>query len=269
MGMEISHRLHVTGADPDRSVTLPELPGSTLHSAPMLDRFGQQMQRTWPLAAASSIAGGVIGSKLLRMGGGGIFRGILGGLGGALAGASILTGGLALLRGDTSQHVAPLPVNSVVASTQVAERERVKVMTFNVHGGMGGPGGYFSTGGELDAIAEVIRREQPDVVLLQEVDHLAGRSNFADTLDEMDKRLDPTSSVGAAATTSIFGRDQHVAIMTFNDFTITDARNIIHQDPRGGGARLRMGATLNLAKLRDRRGIGYASSQGRSERTGS
>jgi endonuclease/exonuclease/phosphatase family metal-dependent hydrolase len=49
--------------------------------------------------------------------------------------------------------------------------------------------------------------------------------------------------------TSIMGRDQHVAVMTFNGFTISDARNVVHADERGGGFGIRSTAWLRDAKV--------------------
>jgi endonuclease/exonuclease/phosphatase family metal-dependent hydrolase len=247
MSLDISYRLHTTTGQPDRSVLLPELPGAGEHSPPMFDRMGEALQGAWPIVAAGSIGGGVIGSKLLRLGGGGIFRGIIGGIAGVLGGAALTMGTMALLRGN--DHAKPVvPDGAVQASTEVATREHVKVMTWNIHGGMGGPGEYGGSEEEMDKLAEVIRREQPDIVLLQEVDDFAPRSTWSDNLAELDERLDPTSTVAGGAATNITGRDQHTAIMTFHGFEVEDARNVIHQDPRGGGFATRTRSLLNQGK---------------------
>lgn len=248
MSIDVSYRLHVTSGDLDRGVTLPELPGAGTHSPGVLDRMGEQLQGAWPLVAAGSIGGGVIGSKLLRIGGGGIFRGIIGGIAGVLGGAALTMLGSALVRGDGHHSAPDVPANAAAPSTGVATREKVKVMTWNIHGGMGGPGEFFSSSEEMDRLAEVVRREQPDVLLLQEVDEFAARSNLADNLADLDERLDPDSTVAAGAATSILGRDQHTAVMTFNGFTISDARNIVHQDPRGGGLATRTRSMINQIK---------------------
>lgn len=248
VSIEISHRLHATTGSPDRSVLLPALPGAGLHQPSVLDRIGEQVQSKWPLVAAGSVGGGVIGSMLLRGGGGGIFRGIVGGIAGVLGGAAITIGASTLLGGDRAHRGKPAPSHAAPPNTGVPERERVKVMTWNIHGGMGGPGKYGSSEKEMDRLADAIRREQPDVVLLQEVDHFATRSNHSDNLAELDERLDPTSTVAASPSTTITGRDQDVAIMTFNGYRITDARNIVHQDPRGGGLPTRLGSAVNQAK---------------------
>jgi endonuclease/exonuclease/phosphatase family metal-dependent hydrolase len=248
MSMDVSYRLHVVGDAPARASVLPALPGSTSYEPSALDRAGEQVQRSLPLVAASSIAGGAIGAKLLRLGGGGIFRGLLGGIAGVLGGAAIGIGALATLRGIGAHRPTSAARDGQIADPQVVARERVKVMTYNLHGGMGGPGEFRASSAELDELAEVIRREQPDVLLLQEVDRFATRSNHKDVLAELGERLGSDSAVGATAMTAVTGREQDVAVMTFHGFEIEDARNIVHSDPRGGGFGVRAGAWFRDAK---------------------
>ena len=249
MSMEISYRLNVSGQAPTREALLPELPGATSYEPGMIDRMGEQAQSSWPLVAAGSIGGGVIGSKLLRMGGGGIFRGIVGGIAGVLGGTAISMAGLALARGMGNHREPARPDGARVAGTKVVEREQVKVMTYNVHGGMGGPNEFRSSDQELDELADVIRREQPDVLVLQEVDRFATRSGHVDVLAELDERLGADSAVGATAMTQVTGRNQDAAVMTFHGFRVSDARNIVHADPRGGGAGVRAASWLRDAKM--------------------
>ncbi len=246
--MEISYRLNVSGPAPTRETLLPELPGAESYEPGFIDRMGEQVRSVTPLIAAGSVAGGGPGAKPLRLRGGGIFRGIVGGLAGVLGGTAISMAGLALARGIGS-HREPAKVDGAhVASTDVATREQVKVMTYNVHGGMGGPNEYRSNDQELDELAEVIRREQPDVLLLQEVDSFATRSSHLDVLAELDERLGADSALSATAMTQVTGRNQDVAVMTFHGFQVKDARNIVHPDPSGGGFGHRSSAWLRDAK---------------------
>lgn len=247
--MEVSYRLHVAGDQPKRDAVLPELPGSTTYEPGMLDRIGEQFNDRSPMLLGAGIGGGALGAHLLRRGGGGIFRGLAGGIVGALAGVALGATGLALLHG-IGDHRAPASVREgTVAQSEVREREHVKVMTYNLHGGMGGPEKFGSSGEELDRLAEVIRREDPDVLILQESDNAATRSNYVDTLDQLSKRLHPDSAVGGTAETTIVGREQDVAVMTFHGFRIQDARNIVHPDPRGGGSGVRFRAWLRDVKI--------------------
>lgn len=246
--MEVSYRLHVVGDEPTRDHVLPDLPGSTSYEPGMIDRFGEQVHSSLPLIAGSGIAGSALGATLLRRGGGGIFKGIVGGIAGALSGVALGGIGLAAVRGIGSHRPPQAVQGAPVADPTVHEAERVKVMTYNLHGGMGGPGAFGSSSQELDRLADVIRREQPDVLLLQESDNFGTRSNYRDTMRELDRRLGSDSAVGATAETTIMGRDQEVAVMTFNGFTVEDARNIVHADPRGGGFPVRFSSWLRDAK---------------------
>lgn len=261
MSMETSYRLHVAGEPPRRDVVLPTLPGTTSYEPGVLDRVGEQVQRSLPLVLAASLGGAVAGARLLRMGGGGALRGLIGGIVGAGSGAILGAATLSSIRG-IGEHRPPRG-GGPVASTEVVDRERMKVMTWNVHGGMGGPGEFGSSDAELDRLANVIRRERPDVLLLQEVDRFATRSNHVDLLAELDERLGADSAVGATATTSLLGRDQEVAVLTFNGFEVEDARNVVHPDPGGGGFDVRIGSWLRNARVAAGTVLGQDWSHGR------
>lgn len=261
MSMETSYRLHVVGEPLRRDVVLPALPGSETYEPGVLDRAGEQVQRSLPLVLAAGTVGAVGGAKLLRLDRGGLLRGIAGGVAGALAGAVAGAATLATVRG-VGEHRRPQG-GGRVAPVNVVEPERVKVMTWNVHGGMGGPREFWSSEAELDELAQVIRRERPDVLLLQEVDRFAARSNHVDVLRELHERLGPESAVGATATTSLVGRDQEVALLTFHGFEVEDARNIVHPDERGGGFGVRIGSWVRDARTAVGKVVGRDWSQGR------
>jgi endonuclease/exonuclease/phosphatase family metal-dependent hydrolase len=244
--MEVSYRLHIVGQSPSRELVLPELPGATPYEPGGLDRIGEQVQRSWPILGATGVAGAVAGSKLLRLGGGGLLRGALGAVAGAVGGALLGGATLAAVRG-TAHHSEPAAAGPV-ADPRIVATEQLRVMTWNVHGGMGGPGEFGASTSDLDELADVIRRERPDIVLLQEVDRFAARSSHTDTLRELADRLGADSAVSGTAMTALTGRDQDVAVLTFNGATITDARNIIHPDSRGGGLRMRASSFLRDAK---------------------
>ncbi len=249
MPMEVSYRLHVAGPAPlSRASVLPQLPGSSTYEPGVLDQVGEQVQRSPWLVAGGGLAGGVLGGMLAAWRGRGIPGRIGGVLGGVVAGLVGAAGIGAAIRGHRD-HVEPESVRTgAVASTKVVAPERVKVMTYNVHGGMGGPGEFGTNDGELDELAEVIRRERPDVLLLQEVDRFATRSDHADVLAELADRLGADSAVSGSAMTTVLGRDQDVAVLTFNGFEVEDARNIVHADPRGGGFPVRTKAWLRDAR---------------------
>jgi len=249
LSLEISHRLYQTSGALDREVVLPSIPDAQEHDPSFLDRIGEQVQGGIgiPALAGGGIVGGGIGAKLLGSVGsvGGIGKGLFGGIAGGIGGIALIGTGLGLFGGDGEHDDVPEPsTTSREPATTVTTGEDVRVMTYNLHGGMGGKDQYGSTEEELDRLADVIRKEDPDVVVLQEVDKFATRSDHKDVLAELDERLDPTSAVGAAPSTTIFGRDQQNAVMTFNGFEVQDARNLVHQDPRGGGIAVRAEAAF-------------------------
>ena len=70
----------------------------------------------------------------------------------------------------------------------------MRVMTFNIHAGVGMDGRL-----DLDRIASVIADAEPDVAALQEVDrHFATRSGFADQAEELSRLLGMRRSYGPA-----------------------------------------------------------------------
>lgn len=247
--MEISYRLHIVGQKPTRDVTLPELPGSSSYEPGLIDSFGETLSESWPTLGVGGLAGGLAGAKLVnKFSGKGFFRTGLGGMVGVALGVFGTGIALAQLRGSDNHRKPSVSGAGPVASTKVETREDLRVMTYNLHGGMGGPKEFLSSDAEIDALAEAIKQEKPDVLVLQEVDRFSTRSNYRNVLKSLADRLDADSAVGAPAMTNATGREQDVAIMTFNGNTITDARNIIHQDPRGNGLSVRLSAALRDAK---------------------
>jgi endonuclease/exonuclease/phosphatase family metal-dependent hydrolase len=146
-----------------------------------------------------------------------------------------------------SNSTPPPPAAPPAPSPPPSTLEQIKVMTYNLHGGMG-ERGYLSSTKELDALANSIRSEQPDVLLLQEVDHNTIRSNGRDVLSDLAKRLQPTAAVNAPAAMKATGESQGVGVMTFNGFSIDNARNLIHPDPIGTGPIRRAKGALTDAR---------------------
>ncbi|WP_053218370.1 endonuclease/exonuclease/phosphatase family protein [Virgibacillus senegalensis] len=80
-----------------------------------------------------------------------------------------------------------ISTTSVVAanSSDDARQVPVRVMTYNIHTGIGSDGSY-----DLDRLAQTIEDSGADVIGLQEVDvHWAARSNFDDQLSELAEKL--------------------------------------------------------------------------------
>jgi len=218
---------------PERTHQLPPMGQTHTWEAPLLDRIGETVRRNpapvFGGAALGSIAGVLLTRKVLH-------TGFLKQVGAGVAGA--LPGGLAAgwsMRG-TRPNPHDLPAGEATLPkplTQAARHEKVKVMTYNVHGGMGEEGMYGASKRELDRLAAVVRRENPDILILQELDRHAARSNYRNTLDGLANRLRPDTAVGGSPGTLVTGRTQSVGIMTFHGFKVDNARNLISPDEFG------------------------------------
>lgn len=217
-------------ASAQHATMLPALPPGTPTTADsLIDRFGRGVSRSAAAVGASGIIGGVIA------GGAGAVAGV------GLAGLAV---GSIREPGTYATGVTP--------STEVHGAEQLRVMTWNLHGGMGGRGAFFASEEDLDRIAEEVRRTNPDVLVLQEVDLSAPRSGYRDVMAGLVRRLQPTSAVSGAGITRITGRSQHVAVMTFHNVSVTNARNLVHEDRVGNSAIRRMrGAGTDARKLVD------------------
>jgi endonuclease/exonuclease/phosphatase family metal-dependent hydrolase len=194
----------------------------------------------------SSLAGAALGAYAVRWAG----RGTLATIAGGVVSATIATIAVSELstRLRDSAHKAPRSLEGLpAASVTPRGTERVKVMTYNVHGGMGKDSMGSSTD-KLDLLAERILNERPDIVILQELDLAALRSNGRDTFDELVKRLKPTSAVAASPGVLMTGQSQHNGVLTFNGFHIDNARNLIFEDPVGDGPVRRIGGAITDAK---------------------
>jgi endonuclease/exonuclease/phosphatase family metal-dependent hydrolase len=231
---EVSHIVRVAnGTSLAQQYTMPAIPGATEFSPPLLDKIGSVLSNSKLLVGLGALGGGAIGAAL---GHGSIMSRIGTGALGALAGTALAAGAeLIAHRGRVDDAVtthsgsSPLP-------TAVKADEDIRVMTFNIHGGLGGPEEHNPTEAVMDDIAATIEREHPDVVLLQEVDDTSLRSHLQDELNELAQRLHPDSAVYAEPNRLATGRGQGVMVMTFHDFTVDNARNIKAPDPYGESA---------------------------------
>lgn len=239
----VSYYVHTEGPGVTGDAALPALTNARSYSPPVFDRIGESLRDHAPLAAAAGIAGGLAGVLSLRHGGAGRLLQSLGAVGGLLAGVGAVTGVATLLGGN--RHTSP-PAVAPAPSPSVKANERVKVMTYNLHGGQGGELKHFSSAQEMDALAKVIAREDPDVLIVQELDRSSVRSNFRNELGELTSKLHPDGAVAAASQTSIIGRQQEVGVMTFNGFTVSNARNLMHQDAKTAGSLHRMKANSEM-----------------------
>lgn len=249
----VSYYVHTEGPGVTGDTAMPALSHARAYSPPIFDRIGESLRDHAPLVAAAGIAGGLAGILTLRHGGAGRLLQSLGAVGGLIVGAGALTGAATLLAGN--RHTSP-PADAPAPEPLVKANEQVKVMTYNLHGGQGGEGQHFSSAQEMDALAKVIEREDPDVLLVQELDRSSVRSNFRNELGELTSKLHPDGAVAAATQTSIIGRQQEVGVMTFNGFTVSNARNLVLQDAETAGSPHRMKANTEMLIDQARKRLG-------------
>ncbi|MGU3294772.1 endonuclease/exonuclease/phosphatase family protein [Williamsia sp. M5A3_1d] len=187
------------------------------------------------------IAGVVIGIVIALFASGDVVSAAIAGAVGGFVLAFAVSQFLGLRLGP---HRTDIPIVDVVPET-------LRVMEFNVHGGMGGPGKFFATRATLDHLAAAIAAHRPDVVLLQELDDFAVRSNGTDTLARLARRLTPTGAVMAPAAEKGYGRREGTGILTLGGITVGDARGLRIGDPFGDGTfrRLRWSITMWLGAL--------------------
>lgn len=255
MGLSIDNNVHGAPGRPiGRAAALPTLADVPTHEPSWADRIGGQVRERGALLAGGGAAGAVLGAWSASRVPGGTLAKVLGGVAGAIAGgvlgtAGAVTAGLGLdqLTGRATPQARSTAAHAgaSTAPTTVVADEQLRVMEYNVHGGMGGPGELFASGADLDRLAERIRREQPDVLVLQELDDFALRSNGSDTLAELAKRLGATGAVMTPGIDKATGRREGSGILTFDGATIEDARGLRIGDVHGDGMTRRAKATVD------------------------
>lgn len=240
--MSINRDVRAIGVGPTHGVALPAADGVGDHDLPLLDRVGELVRdRSW-LPAGGLLLGGALGGFLAGRAG----AGFLGRAGSVVAGMLVGTTtalGAGIAVGALRDTSIPAP-DAPEADPDVRADEHLRVMTYNVHGSQGPGGEHFTSDEELDRLAESIRRERPDVVLLQELDRFATRSSHRETLAELAERLDATSAVFTPRGTMVTGRQEGTGVLTFNGIEVADARGIITADPYGADVLRRGGAAI-------------------------
>ncbi|MCW2923254.1 MAG: putative secreted protein [Thermoleophilia bacterium] len=245
----ISTNVQTAGTAMTGQVALPRIDGAPPHDPPFLDRVGDTLRDHAWVPIVGGVLGAAAAGALAIRGHRGLALRIAAPITGAVAGAGLAlsaAAGVGALRG------APSPAaHGPVASPTVEADEDLRVMTFNLHGGMGPENELGSDSAKLDRMADAIRREHPDVVLLQEVDRFATRSNGLDTVEELARRLHPDGVASTPRGTLVTGRQEGTGILTFGGTRIADARGLVHDDPYGDGVlrRLETGVTGDIRAI--------------------
>jgi endonuclease/exonuclease/phosphatase family metal-dependent hydrolase len=113
--------------------------------------------------------------------------------------------------------------------------EQLRVLNWNVRELIGNDGIVRTDDDGLDAIVEVVAREHPDVLVLQEVSQGSVLSEMSDNLDELVRRTGATDAVLVPNGMRASGKAKGQAVLTFGDARIQDARGLRHEDPLGDG----------------------------------
>ncbi len=232
-------RVRTPGGEPLRGdVRLPQLDGIDPIHDPIVDAVGRTIGFGRPMIGAGAGVGlvaGVLlgGSGFLHRTGGGVLGGVLGAAAG-FAAARLLEH--ATGRASSSSDAFVRDVDGAGTSARRGSQgERLRVVDWNVHD-LIGPDGHVRTNGDaVDAIAEVIAREQPDVLVLQEVSQRSVPGGMVDGLGELAARLGATDAVLVPNGYRLGGSVKGGAILTFGETHIQDARGIRHPDMHGSG----------------------------------
>ncbi|GAA1906113.1 MAG: endonuclease/exonuclease/phosphatase family protein [Williamsia herbipolensis] len=212
MALTVEPRVHGVRRVPRvRGAALPPIPAPR-HRPGLVETVGTAIRDRgwWPVPATA--IGAAVGSVWSRP------------RAGAALGAATALGAAA-----AATAIGPrTPVVPVRAAADPAVRapERIRVVEFNVHGGMGGSGEFLATPAKLDRLAQAIADLDPDIVLLQELDRFALRSTFSDTLRALARRLHPTGATMSVTAEKVYGRQEGPGILTFHGITLTDARGL-------------------------------------------
>lgn len=135
------------------------------------------------------------------------------------------------------------PTDQPCASAVPAESRRVRALSFNIHGGLGG-GGL-----RLGTVAEEIEATGADVVFLQEVDRFRGRSRGTDQPSILADRLGMHVAFGSNVRHPPTGRGRpagQYGTAVLSRWPITDQRNIALPNERGLEQRGLLFAALDL-----------------------
>ncbi|WP_018177463.1 endonuclease/exonuclease/phosphatase family protein [Jongsikchunia kroppenstedtii] len=232
MPIVIDKRIHVLGALDAATTRLPALPlPRSRWSA--VDGMGVTTRTGLAPAAIGALVGVIVGT----------IGGAIAGSPGAGAGYGALAGAvIGLVWGVWRFARRPRRVERPAPAAIARGPQTLKVLEYNVHGGMGGPGEYWATSNDLNRLADEIAKYDPDIVLMQELDRFAFRSNFTDTLAALRRRLNPDGAVMAPSIEKIYGREEGPGILTFHGITIVDSRGLRIPDPFGNNTTRRFRA---------------------------
>lgn len=147
-------------------------------------------------------------------------------------------GGPGASPGAPTGSPSPTPPDQVCASGEASGPRRLRVLTFNIHAGLGG-GGL-----RLGTIADEIEATGAEVVFLQEVDRFRGRSGRADQPSLLARRLGMQVAFGSNVR---HGGGGQYGTAILSRWPITDQRNLALPNRAGLEQRGLLFAALDVA----------------------
>ena len=235
-----SARAH-TGALPalDPSVATPRATSGSRFGEALRDSlYGMFHGFGMALPATAAIGGALLGGRLARAAAEAGTHAHIGPWRGGLAGIALAAAGAIAVNYLNPPAVGPTELPATALHPLAPGHEHAKVMTFNIRYGLGpNTHDYVPLPNEMDAIAATIRREQPDIVLLQEVHDFGVDNGFTDQFAALDKRLRPDAAVFSPAGRDVVGKSDGNVVMTFHGFGIDDARALNLEHAPGAQAR--------------------------------
>lgn len=250
MSLTIDPRVRTAGSEPmSQSMVLPAVPGAADHRDVLPDRVGHSVREHGLTMLAAGGAVG-IGTALLR--GNGVLAKVGWGVGSLVLGTGVALAAAVGLDavGEARARTAAAaraddPARAPKDAPGATPHEQLRVMTLNMHDG-NGPGADTRTRAQRwQAIAELVQREHPDVLLLQEVSDFSPVAGWNDMVQELDDNLHPTGLAFSGGDRAI-GTVKGTAVLTFGGAHIEDARDLRLEDVNGEGTMRRLKSLIGI-----------------------
>ncbi|MCW2925791.1 MAG: endonuclease [Thermoleophilia bacterium] len=244
MGTDTRIRIAGGGRLPGQA-RLPELAGVEPRRDPLPDAIGRPISSHPAIAYLAAAVGAGIGAHLLgpapMRAAGGLALGAAAGF----VGATLVARAVDLARHRSGPASTGFVAGGGGGTPQAgAPGEHLRVLDWNVRELIGPDGTVREDGAALDAIAETVRREHPDVLVLQEVSTFAALGGYHDDIDELKTRLGATDAVLVPNAVGASGKTKGGAVLTFGGARIEDARGLHHPDPEGSSVVRRAAALV-------------------------
>lgn len=237
---------HHVAAGPD-TPRLPVIAGAQRTRVSPIDSLGNAVRLDGLWIGGGAVTGAVLGAQrghsLLSR----VALGAAGALGGGALATAALTGVEALRsRAAESRARATITGRPIADAVPAHPGEQLKVVSLNIREGRGDVGSADSYDETWAKIRDIVQREHPDVLLLDEVTQFSPVAGLHDDLDEMQRELHPTDWAFAPQMVLPFGMTKGSAVLTFNGATLADAESIELGDAHGSGTMRRIESNVGF-----------------------